>query len=92
MQDAEELGVIFIGMEGKGYSVKECVPKHARGNKWKCGVMLETPERKFIFMCEQEREQREWLQAIRHVLHRPMTPQDHTSKQGRKVLQTYATQ
>lgn len=92
MQDAEELGVIFIGMEGKGYSVKECVPKHARGNKWKCGVMLETPERKFIFMCEQEREQREWLQALRQVLHRPMTPQDHTSKQGRKVLQTYATQ
>lgn len=89
MQDAEELGVIFIGTEGKGYSVKECVPKHARGNKWKCGVMLETPERKFIFMCEQEREQQEWLQAIKQVLHRPMTPQDYTSKQGQEVLQTY---
>ncbi|KAE8283098.1 Arf-GAP with dual PH domain-containing protein 2 Centaurin-alpha-2 [Larimichthys crocea] len=51
--DAEELGVIFIGTENKGYSVKECVPKHARGNKWKCGVMVETPERQFVFMCEQ---------------------------------------
>uniref|UniRef100_A0A3Q3WCU3 Uncharacterized protein n=1 Tax=Mola mola TaxID=94237 RepID=A0A3Q3WCU3_MOLML len=71
--DAEELGVIFIGTESKGYSVKECVPKHARGNKWKCCIMVETPERQFVFMCEQEREQREWLQALRQVLERPMT-------------------
>uniref|UniRef100_A0A3Q3EWQ6 ArfGAP with dual PH domains 2 n=1 Tax=Labrus bergylta TaxID=56723 RepID=A0A3Q3EWQ6_9LABR len=72
--DAEELGVIFIGTESKGYSVKECVPKHARGNKWKHGVLLETPERQFVFMCEQEREQREWINALRQVLLRPMSP------------------
>ncbi|XP_051244001.1 arf-GAP with dual PH domain-containing protein 2 [Dicentrarchus labrax] len=76
--DAEELGVIFIGTESKGYSVNECFPRHARGNKWKYGVMLETPERQFVFMCEQEREQREWLDALRQVLHRPMAPQDYT--------------
>ncbi|XP_060921490.1 arf-GAP with dual PH domain-containing protein 2 [Labrus mixtus] len=76
--DAEELGVIFIGTESKGYSVKECVPKHARGNKWKHGVLLETPERQFVFMCEQEREQREWINALRQVLLRPMSPQDYT--------------
>ncbi|XP_023250932.1 arf-GAP with dual PH domain-containing protein 2-like isoform X1 [Seriola lalandi dorsalis] len=76
--DAEELGVIFIGTESNGYSVKECVPKHARGNKWKCGVMVETPERQFVFTCEQEREQREWLDALRQVLSRPMAPQDYT--------------
>ncbi|XP_039680986.1 arf-GAP with dual PH domain-containing protein 2 isoform X2 [Perca fluviatilis] len=76
--DAEELGVIFIGPTNKGYSVKECVPKHSRGNRWKCGVMVGTPERQFVFMCEQEREQREWLDALRQVLSRPMSPQDYT--------------
>uniref|UniRef100_A0A667W9K7 ArfGAP with dual PH domains 2 n=1 Tax=Myripristis murdjan TaxID=586833 RepID=A0A667W9K7_9TELE len=80
--DAEELGVVFIGTESNGYSVKECVPKNARGNKWKCGVLVETPERQFVFMCEQEREQKEWLDALRQVLFRPMAPQDYTSKQA----------
>ncbi|KAM7386745.1 hypothetical protein PAMA_009392 [Pampus argenteus] len=76
--DAEELGVIFIGTESNGYSVKDCVPKHARGNKWKCGVTVETPDRQFVFMCELEREQREWLNALRQVLSRPMAPQDYS--------------
>ncbi|XP_071386794.1 arf-GAP with dual PH domain-containing protein 2 isoform X1 [Centroberyx affinis] len=78
--DAEELGVVFIGTESNGYSVKECVPKSARGNKWKCGVSVETPNRQFVFMCEQEREQREWLDALRQVLSRPMAPQDYTTE------------
>ncbi|KAF3700271.1 Arf-GAP with dual PH domain-containing protein 2 Centaurin-alpha-2 [Channa argus] len=79
--DAEELGAIFIGTESNGYSVRECVPKNARGNKWTCGVMLVTPERQFVFMCEQEREQKEWLGALKQILFRPMAPQDYTSKQ-----------
>lgn len=83
MQDAEELGVIFIGTESKGYTVRECVPNNnARGNKWKNGVVVKTPERQFIFMCEQEQEQREWLQVLRQVLQRPMTPQDYAGKRG----------
>uniref|UniRef100_A0A3B3UT78 ArfGAP with dual PH domains 2 n=1 Tax=Poecilia latipinna TaxID=48699 RepID=A0A3B3UT78_9TELE len=81
--DAEELGVIFIGTESNGYSVRECVPKHTRGNKWKCGIMVETPERQFVFMCEQEREQKQWLNALRKVLSRPMSPQDYTGKRRR---------
>uniref|UniRef100_A0AAQ5YM77 ArfGAP with dual PH domains 2 n=1 Tax=Amphiprion ocellaris TaxID=80972 RepID=A0AAQ5YM77_AMPOC len=84
--DAEELGVIFIGTESNGYSVKECVPKHARGNKWTCGVSVETPERQFVFMCEQEREQREWLEALRKVMSRPMAPQDYTSEHDFTIL------
>lgn len=80
MQDAEELGVIFIGTESKGYSVKEFVPLNTRGNKWKYGVMVTTPERQFVFMCEQEQERKEWLWVLRGVLRRPMAPQDYTSK------------
>ncbi|XP_062264963.1 arf-GAP with dual PH domain-containing protein 2 [Platichthys flesus] len=75
--DAEELGVIFVGTESNGYSVRACIPKNARGNKWQCGLMMQTPERQFVFMCEQEREQREWLNALRQVLYRPMAPQDY---------------
>ncbi|XP_043957041.1 arf-GAP with dual PH domain-containing protein 1 isoform X2 [Gambusia affinis] len=78
--DAEELGVIFIGTESNGYSVKECVPKHTRGNKWKCGIMVQTPERQFVFMCEQEREQKQWLNVLRKVLSRPMSPQDYSAQ------------
>uniref|UniRef100_A0A8C2WKX9 ArfGAP with dual PH domains 2 n=1 Tax=Cyclopterus lumpus TaxID=8103 RepID=A0A8C2WKX9_CYCLU len=76
--DAEELGVIFIGTENKGYSAKECVPQHGRG-KWKCGVTVDTPQRRFIFMCEQEGEQKEWLDALSQVLSRPMAPQDYAT-------------
>ncbi|KAK2833564.1 hypothetical protein Q5P01_017453 [Channa striata] len=78
--DAEELGAIFIGTEGNGYSVRECVPNNARGNKWTCGVMLVTPERQFVFMCELEGEQKEWLGALKQVLSRPMSPQDYTTE------------
>lgn len=78
--DAEELGVIFIGTESKGYSVKEYVPLNTRGNKWKYGVMVTTPERQFVFMCEQEQERKEWLWVLRGVLRRPMAPQDYASE------------
>uniref|UniRef100_A0A3Q3GZR1 ArfGAP with dual PH domains 2 n=1 Tax=Kryptolebias marmoratus TaxID=37003 RepID=A0A3Q3GZR1_KRYMA len=78
--DAEELGVIFVGTESYGYSVKVCIPKHARGNKWKFGIRVETPERQFMFMCEQEREQKEWLDALKKVMSRPMSPQDYAGE------------
>uniref|UniRef100_A0A8C7T0M9 ArfGAP with dual PH domains 2 n=1 Tax=Oncorhynchus mykiss TaxID=8022 RepID=A0A8C7T0M9_ONCMY len=78
--DAEELGVVFIGTETNGYSVSECIPKRTRGNRWRCGVTVDTPDRQFVFMCEQEREQREWVEALREVISKPMQPQDYTSK------------
>lgn len=31
-------------------------------------------------MCEQEQEQREWLEAFRKVISQPMTPEDYASK------------
>uniref|UniRef100_A0A8C1DQN8 ArfGAP with dual PH domains 2 n=2 Tax=Cyprinus carpio TaxID=7962 RepID=A0A8C1DQN8_CYPCA len=80
LKDAIELGVVFIGPENHGYSVRECVPKGTRGNKWKCGVIVETPDRQFVFMCEQERDQREWVEALKTIISKPMMPQDYTSK------------
>lgn len=75
-----ELGVIFIGTENHGYSVSEYMPRGTRGNKWKCGMAVETPDRQFVFMCEQERERKEWVDALRQVISKPMLPQDYTSK------------
>lgn len=78
--DAEELGAIFIGPKTKKYSAMESVPKSARGNKWKCGVTVDTPERQYVFMCEEEKEQKEWLAALRQVLQRPMAPRDYATE------------
>ncbi|KAM9391616.1 arf-GAP with dual PH domain-containing protein 2 [Pholidichthys leucotaenia] len=76
--DAEELGAIFIGTESNGYAIKECeVPKNAWGNKWTYGVTVVIPEREYVFMCEEEKEQKEWLDALKKVLSRPMSPQDY---------------
>ncbi|KAJ8404220.1 hypothetical protein AAFF_G00339930 [Aldrovandia affinis] len=78
--DAVELGAVFIGTEVQGYSVRESEPTSTRRNKWKYGITMETPERRFVFMCEQEREQKEWVTAFRRVFSRPMLPQDFTTQ------------
>lgn len=83
--DAEELGAIFIGTESNNYQVKECVPKFTRGNKWKYGVTVDTPERQYVFMCEEEKEQKEWLTALRQVLLRPMAPHDYATETNIKI-------
>lgn len=79
-QDATELGAVFIGTESHSYSVSECGGRSTRGGRWHCGVTLQTPGRQFVFMCEQEQEQREWLEAFRKVIDQPMTPEDYASK------------
>ncbi|XP_069050762.1 arf-GAP with dual PH domain-containing protein 1 isoform X2 [Lepisosteus oculatus] len=78
--DALELGAVFLGTEQHGYGVQQTQPRGARGNKWKHGIAVETPDRQFLFMCENERDQREWLEALRQVIARPMLPQDYTTE------------
>lgn len=80
-KDATELGTVFIGMESYGYSVSErSCSRSTKGGQWHCGITLETPGRQFVFMCEQEQEQREWLEAFRKVISQTMTPEDYASK------------
>lgn len=79
-QDASELGAVFIGTESHGYSVSsESSGRSARGGRWHCGITLQTPSRQFVFMCEQDQEQREWIEALRKVISQPMTPEDYAS-------------
>ncbi|XP_063075904.1 arf-GAP with dual PH domain-containing protein 2-like [Engraulis encrasicolus] len=75
--DALELGAVFIGTEAHGYAARECVPKSTLRNKWKCGIAVDTPDRQFVFMCEREQDQREWIAAFKQVISQPMTPQHY---------------
>lgn len=78
--DATELGAVFIGSENHSYSVSERSGKGARGCRWHCGITLHTPDRQFVFMCEQEQEQKEWLDAFRKVISQPMTAEDYENE------------
>ncbi|XP_061585328.1 arf-GAP with dual PH domain-containing protein 2-like [Cololabis saira] len=78
--DATDLGAVFIGSENHGYSVTESSGRGARAGRWRWGITLETPGRQFLFMCEQEQEQRDWLEAFRTVIAQPMSPEDYNNE------------
>ncbi|KAK2816880.1 hypothetical protein Q5P01_025071 [Channa striata] len=78
--DATELGAVFIGSESHNYSVSESSSKSSRGSRWHRGITLQTPSRQFVFMCEQEQEQKEWLEAFRMIISQPMTPEDYANE------------
>uniref|UniRef100_A0A668AXH3 ArfGAP with dual PH domains 2 n=1 Tax=Myripristis murdjan TaxID=586833 RepID=A0A668AXH3_9TELE len=71
------VGAVFIGTESHEYSVREGPCRSMRGSRWRCGITLQTPGRQFVFMCEQEQEQKEWLEAFRQIIAQPMTRQDY---------------
>ncbi|CAK6437964.1 unnamed protein product [Pipistrellus nathusii] len=71
--DAFDLGQVFLGSWEQGYEVSEGLPKDVQGNRWKAGLTIVTPERRFLFACPSEKEQGEWLESFRDVLSRPLT-------------------
>ncbi|KAH0510705.1 Arf-GAP with dual PH domain-containing protein 2 [Microtus ochrogaster] len=73
-KDAFEQGQVFLGSNEQGYEVCEDLPRGIRGNRWKVGLTVITPERKFIFTCPSEKEQREWLESLQDVLSSPLSP------------------
>ncbi|KAM4595574.1 arf-GAP with dual PH domain-containing protein 2-like isoform 3-T3 [Fundulus diaphanus] len=78
--DATDLGAVFIGSHDHGYSVSESSGRCTRSGRWRCGITLETPSRQFVFMCEQEQERRQWMEAFRKVILQPMTPEDYANE------------
>ncbi|XP_044044955.1 arf-GAP with dual PH domain-containing protein 1-like isoform X3 [Siniperca chuatsi] len=78
--DATERGAVFIGTESHSYSVSESSGRSTRGGRWHFGITLQTPDREFVFMCEQEQEQKEWVEAFRKVISQPMTPEDYANE------------
>lgn len=71
---------MFLGSQEQGYEVSEGLPKDVHGNRWKAGLTIVTPERRFLFTCPSEKEQGEWLESFRDVLSRPLTSCNLLSK------------
>ncbi|KAM7146302.1 arf-GAP with dual PH domain-containing protein 2 isoform 1-T3 [Macrochelys suwanniensis] len=71
--DAFELGRVFIGSKEQGYEVQAGLPRGVRGKRWNAGLTIVTPHRKFVFVCENEREQKEWTAALNEVISQPVT-------------------
>ncbi|KAM3920887.1 arf-GAP with dual PH domain-containing protein 2 [Leptodactylus fuscus] len=84
--DPYEQGGVFLGSSEAGYQVMEGLPNGVKGNKWEEGITIRTPQREFIFTCENIKEQSEWLQALREVIARPMSTQDTAEEAGFRKL------
>ncbi|XP_073875083.1 arf-GAP with dual PH domain-containing protein 2 isoform X17 [Macaca fascicularis] len=78
--DAFEQGQVFLGNKEQGYEVYEDLPKGIRGNRWKAGLTIVTPERRYVLTCPNEKEQQEWLESLRGVLSSPLTLLNRLSK------------
>lgn len=53
------------------------LPPSTQGYHWNHGITIVTPDRKFLFACETEAEQRDWIAAFQRVINRPMRPQEY---------------
>ncbi|XP_078081959.1 arf-GAP with dual PH domain-containing protein 1 isoform X1 [Mustelus asterias] len=78
--DAYAQGEVFIGHSEYGYNVTEGLPPGLKGNKWRLGITIETPERKFVFTCQDEKDLKEWIGAFKEVIFKPMSIQDYTAE------------
>ncbi|XP_072453881.1 arf-GAP with dual PH domain-containing protein 1 isoform X2 [Notamacropus eugenii] len=75
--DAFARGEVFIGSKENSYTVLEGLPPSTQGHHWQHGITIVTPDRKFLFACETEGDQREWIAAFQKVINRPMLPQEY---------------
>ncbi|XP_006270296.1 arf-GAP with dual PH domain-containing protein 1 [Alligator mississippiensis] len=84
--DAFAKGEVFVGSGENGYSVKPGLPAGMQGSfSWPHGLTIVTPDRDYLFTCETESEQQEWIAAFRRVIEFPMTPQEYAIEAYFKV-------
>lgn len=81
-QDAFARGEVFIGSKESGYTVLHGFPPSTQGHHWPHGITIVTPDRKFLFACETESDQREWVAAFQKAVDRPMLPQEYAGEGG----------
>lgn len=81
MQDAFAKGEVFVGSSENGYSVQKGLPAGTQGNfSWHYGLTIVTPDREYLFTCETETDQLDWIAAFTSVINQAMTPQEYASK------------
>ncbi|KAK7930665.1 hypothetical protein WMY93_007060 [Mugilogobius chulae] len=77
--DAFAKGEVFLGNKEHGYNVLAGLPANTHCNgAWAHGITIETPERCFLFTCETEAEQLEWIERFDEVMAAPMSPQEYS--------------
>lgn len=89
IQDAYARGEVFIGSKENSYTVFSGLPPSTQGYHWNHGITIVTPDRKFLFACETEAEQRDWIAAFQRVINRPMRPQEYA---GMKISEKLLTE
>ncbi|XP_034045715.1 arf-GAP with dual PH domain-containing protein 1-like [Thalassophryne amazonica] len=75
--DAYARGEVFIGSKENSYTVLPGLPASVQGNHWPFGITIVTPDRKFLFACETQEDQENWIAAFQTVINQPMLPQDY---------------
>ncbi|XP_041673014.1 arf-GAP with dual PH domain-containing protein 1 [Cheilinus undulatus] len=75
--DAYARGEVFIGSKDNKYTVLPGLPANIQGYHWQFGITIVTPDRKFLFTCETEEDQRDWIAAFQTVINKPMLPQEY---------------
>ena len=80
-KDAFAKGEVFLGNKDHGYNVYPGLPASAYCNgAWQHGITIETPDRCFLFTCETESDQQDWLKHFTDVMSATMSPQEYTSE------------
>uniref|UniRef100_A0A8C2GRC3 ArfGAP with dual PH domains 1 n=1 Tax=Cyprinus carpio TaxID=7962 RepID=A0A8C2GRC3_CYPCA len=77
--------LVFIGSKENRYTVVAGLPPSIQGYHWKYGITIGTPDRKFLFACETEAEQKDWIAAFQRVVNRPMMPQEYAGIQTHRI-------
>lgn len=81
VQDAFAKGEVFVGSRENGYSVQKGLPSGTQGNfSWHYGLTIVTPDREYLFTCETETDQLDWIAAFTSIINQAMTPQEYASK------------
>lgn len=80
VQDAYARGEVFIGSKESGYTALDGLPPNIQGSHWQFGITIVTPDRKFLFACETEPNQKDWMAAFQTVINRPMLPQEYAGE------------
>lgn len=80
VQDAYARGEVFIGSKESGYTALPGFPPNIQGSHWQFGITIMTPDRKFLFACETEPNQKDWMAAFQTVINRPMLPQEYAGE------------
>ncbi|KAG7252149.1 hypothetical protein CRUP_003462 [Coryphaenoides rupestris] len=77
-QDASARGELFLGSEADGYGVTAGPGAPVQGHHtWPFVITVVTPDRMYLFACETQEEQRDWLAAFHRAVRRPMLPQEY---------------